>query len=451
MSDSETPFIGSLGVLRDERFEQAQAMAIEGDREAFGHYLASAKHGNPAAAHMVSQYILRNLAEGGLTGALFWSTYAVLGYRIPAESTLKTILSSPKAPGAGEFIDYCIKEAEAGNGAAMFVAGMAYYTGMGAAFDADTAFTYFERSYKAGNLDGKCQYALCLIRGAGTRQDKEKGLGLLKETAAEGNIRAALKYAQLLEHGTFVRKDCVKALAVYERLASLRVPRAMYEAGRCYLDGIGTERDPDMGYSWFTLSQAFGSVWGDFGMSRCMMGGIVENCREEGANLMLESADKGCTDAMIMASQLFAKGGKILKKDPARSLEYLRMAASAGNASAELSLAKMYEDGTGLKRDGSQSLAYAMRAAAHGSTEGCFMAGTRLISGKGDSAKGFGLLSMASDEGFMKATFSLANCYSRGIGTAKNPGKCLELHKELADRGFAKSMSVIGELYYHGD
>ena len=454
MTVSETEIIDSVGVLKDEEFERAQSMAIEGDREAFGHYLASAMRGNPVSAYMVSQYYAKGLVDGGTVRTVFWSVYSALGYYVPAEGTLRVWLNAPDAPEPKEFLVFCRKEADAGNGAAMFLAGMAHYTGRGAVFDPAAAFGYFERSYQTGNLDGKCQYALCLIRGAGTGQDLEKGLGLLRETVAEGCIRAAVKYAQCLEQGIFVKKDCGKALRIYERLASRRVPRGMYEAGRCSLDGIGTERDPDMGYSWFTLSQAFGSVWGDFGMARCMMGGIVENCREEGTKLMIESAEKGCTDAMIMASQLYAKGGKILKKDVDRSIAYLRMAAEMGNASAELTLSKYYADGTDVKKDSRLSVEYALRSAAHGNTEGCYVAGTCYLSGKGlpkDPARGFALIRISSDAGFMKATYALANCYLHGTGTNKDYTKARELHRSLADRGFAKSMFYLGESYYLGE
>ena len=448
MSGSETPLIESIGVLKDEEFEQAQSMAIEGDIEAYGRYLSSAKRGNPVSAHMVSKYISMNLAEGGTMGTVFWSTYAALAYYVPAVSTLKVWLNAPDAPGPEEFVAYCKKEAEAGNGAAMFLAGMAHYVGAGAEFDPDAAFGYFRRSCEAGNLDGRCQYALCLIRGSGTAQDLEKGIRILTETAEKGCIRAAFKYAQCLEHGVFVRKDCRKALDIYERLASRRVPRAMYEAGRCALDGIGTERDPDMGYAWFELSRAFGSVWGDFGMARCMMGGIVENCREEGTKLMLDSADRGCTDAMMMASQLFSKDGKILKKDAGRSLDYLMKAAATGYAPAELSLAKMYDEGTGVKRDFRKAAAFAKRAAAHGSIEGCYMAGLASFAGKGADKNydlAFKLFKIASDAGFMKATFTLARCYAGGFGVKKDIDMFVKLHTELAERGFAKSAFVLGE------
>ncbi len=260
MTRSEDPLLESVGVLKDELFEQAQSKAINGEKEALDLYLQSAMRGNPISAYMVSQYCSRGMMGDGTLSTVLWSTYAALGYYVPAAATLKVWLNAPNAPEPGDFVKYCEKEAEAGNAAAMFIAGMARYVGAGTEFDPEAAFELFKASYEAGNLDGKCQYALCLIRGSGTEQDLGKGMDLLLETVSEGNIRAALKYAHCLEHGTFFDKDRTKALAIYEALASRKVPRGMYEAGRCALDGVGIERDPDMGYSWFTLSQTFGSV-----------------------------------------------------------------------------------------------------------------------------------------------------------------------------------------------
>ena len=45
----------------------------------------------------------------GTMGTVFWSTYAVLAYYVPAVSTLKVWLNAPDAPGPEEFVAYCKK------------------------------------------------------------------------------------------------------------------------------------------------------------------------------------------------------------------------------------------------------------------------------------------------------------------------------------------------------
>ncbi len=454
MAQTAPLFPKCAGVILDDVFEQAQSLAINGNTDAFGLYLDSAESGNPAAAYMVAQYYSKGIKEDNGMDTLFWSTYATLGYYIPGSGMLKTYFSCREIPEGSSFLDYCLKKAEEGSGAAMFVAGMAYYVGAGTHFDPETAFSLFKRSYEAGNADGACQTALCMIRGSGTTQDLEKGLKLLTETAGNGNIRAALKYAWCLEHGIFTQKDRKKAAGIYESLASNKIPIGMYEVGRCYLDGVGFDRDEDMGYSWFTMAESFGSVEGRFGMSRCMLGGIVENKREEGLKLMLECADNGCVDAMIMLAQLYAKGGKMISKNQEKAIEYYQNAADLGNASAELRLYEIYTSGNGVKKNPQKAMRYALRSAAHGNPEACYIAGMATLTGKGakkDETKGFEMLRISSDAGYMKAAYAVANCYLKGTGVKKDAPKGFEMHRTLAENGFAKSMLYVGESYYLGE
>ncbi len=454
MAQSAPQFPKCAGIIEDEVFDRAQSLAIEGSVDAFDLYLKSAEAGNPASAYMVAQYYSRGVKEDAGMDTLFWSTYATVGYYIPGSGILKTYFSCREAPEGEDFVEYCKKKGEEGSAAALFLAGMAHYIGSGTHFDPEAAYRYFSKSSELGNADGACQKALCMIRGSGTAQDLENGMKLLVETAGKGNIRAALKYAWCLEHGIFANRDRKAAAEIYEALASNKVPIGMYETGRCYLDGSGFERDTDMGYSWFTMAESFGSVDGRFGMARCMLGGIIENKRDEGLKTLRETADAGCIDAMLMMAQLYNKGGKILKKDPVMSFEYFLKAADLGRASAELHVSECYSSGNGVKRNPQKSMRYALRSAAHGNPEACYVAGMAMLTGKGtkkDESKGFELLRISSDAGYMKAAYAVANCYLKGNGVEKDGPKGFEMHRALAEKGFAKSMLYVGEAYYLGD
>ncbi|MBQ1463079.1 MAG: sel1 repeat family protein, partial [Candidatus Methanomethylophilus sp.] len=333
MSKPEDVFLQNAGNCGKETFDRAQELAIEGSKEAFGLYTESALQGSPAAAFMVSQYYSRRLEQGDELFPTFWATYAYMCGYAPAAKWLKDYFSRSETPMDADFFGYC-ERLSATNGVAAFMAGMGCYLGLGTRFDPAKAYSFFEKSAELGNPDGKCEKALCLMRGAGTERNKEKGLSLLLDAAGTGNIRAILKYAWCLEHGYCVPKDRAHALSIYLALANRKDPQAIYEAGRCYLDGIGVERDPDMAYGWFLVGQTLGGVKATFGMARCMLGGIVEDKRDEGLRLLKETADLGFPDAMVMLGQLYAKGGRILKKDEAKAMECFRQAADLGRASA---------------------------------------------------------------------------------------------------------------------
>ena len=453
MSKPEDAFLQNAGCCGKETFDRAQALAIDGGKDAFGLYMESALQGNPAGAFMVSQYYSRGLESGDRLSATFWAVYAYMCGYLPANDWLKKHFRKNPVPEDREFFGYCEKLAE-NNGAAAFMAGMGSYLGLGTPFDPVKAYSFFNKSAELGNPEGMCEKALCLMRGAGTERRKEEGLSLLLKVADTGNIRAILKYAWCLEHGYCVQRDRAHALSIYLALADKKDPQAIYEAGRCYLDGVGTDKDPDMAYGWFLVGQTLGGVKATFGMARCMLGGIVEEKRDEGLRLLKETAEQGFPDALVMLGQLYAKGGKILRKDESKAIECFRNAADLGRASACIHMYECYSSGSGVKKDAKLATYYALRAAAYGNTEGCFLAGSALMSGTGiakNTELGLKLCTYASDDGYMKATFTLANCYSRGKGVPKDAKKGFEMHKELADKGFIKSAFHVAEAYYIGD
>ena len=446
--------MSALGVLNDPDYGKAQELAIEGNTDAYPLFLKSAAAGNPAAAYMVCQYLDMGVTSDDEMASTLWALCSYLGYSTDAKDWLESHFKADDGFSAEKFVKYCLGLADQKNGAAAFVAGMAYYVGQGVGFDADKAYEFFSRSEEYGNLDGACEKALCMIRGSGTPQDLEGGLALLISTANKGNIRAALKYAKMLETGAFVAKNPTKALAIYQHLAQKKVPVATYETGRCFLDGIGTTKDPSSAFSWFTVSQALGCVEGDFGMARCMLAGIIEDSTKKGVELMTAAADKGCTDAMYMLAQLYGKDGRIVKKNLQKSIEYFRKAADLGKPVAEIRMSEMLESGEGVQKNHPLSIKYAIRAACHGNIEGCYIAGSALLSGNGiakDETRGFALCKIASDQNYMKASYIVANCYMRGKGVAKDGKLGFDMHKTLAEHGFVKSLLVVAEGYYHGD
>ncbi|MCQ2078905.1 MAG: SEL1-like repeat protein [archaeon] len=454
MAQSEELLFTTAGRCTDESFSQAQQLAIGGKREAFDLYLKSAMQGNAASAFMVSQYLVKGLVPAEQLDILLWAAYASVGYQIPATRWIRRYCELRDPPADGVLFEHCLKKGDEGNGAALFLAGMAHYVGIGTYFDPAKAYGLFERSAALGNLDGQCQMALCLIRGSGVDRDVAKGRELLEDAVSKGNIRAGLKMAYLLEHGNGIRKDRKAAFELYVAMANNKVPIAMYEAGRCCMDGIGTDRDENMAYAWFYASQRMGCPEGDFGMARCMLGGIVEDKREEGLKLLMACAENGCTDALTMLGQLYNKGGKIVKKDVKAAMECFKKAADLGKASSEVFMSNCYASGEGVRKDLQTSVRYALRAAAHGNAEGCYIAGNALMTGTGikkDEKRGFALCAIASEEGYMKATYHIATCYSRGKVVKKDSRKAFELHKELSDKGFLKSTLHVAEAYYHGD
>ncbi len=96
--------------------------------------------------------------------------------------------------------------------------------------------------------------------------------------------------------------------------------------------------------------------------------------------------------------------------DMARAVDLYQRAANAGDLRAMVSLAQLYENGTGLPQDAARSLEWNERAADGGSPDALINLAVSLFQGTGvapDTERAISLLRRASDAGSAKATFNL--------------------------------------------
>ena len=437
----------------EEIFGRAQELAIaEKTEEAFGPYLEAAVLGIPPAAYMVSQLYYSGIGTPEDDGkALTWA-YSVADIFPAAGGWLKE--AYPEGlPSDEELLRIFTQEAKAGNPAGMLMAGRFLEIGRGAEIDVDTAYSLYCSGESLGNPFCTAAKASCLTRGCGVKADAPAGAAIFKDLADRGYISGMLGYADCLEKGIGVKKDRAQALETYKTASNAGCSLAKYHIGRFYLDGIGVEEDRREALTWFELSESAGNPYGTFGIARCTLAGVV-NSVGEGVGMLKDAFEKGCTEAGLMLAQMYAKGNRSVKKDPAKALEYFTKTAMRGNPTAEAVVARTYAAGEGVPKNNAMATKFYIRAGLHGNVEAMFEAGNAYLTGNGiakDEAKGFRLLSMAADEGFMKAAYLIANCYATGKGAPKDRKKALELHNALAEKGYIRSMVFVGECLYNGD
>ena len=437
----------------EEIFGKAQELAIaEKTEEAFGPYLEAAVLGVPPAAYMVSQLYYSGIgAPEDEKKALTWA-YSIADIFPAAGEWLKEAFPNG-LPADGELLAMFTEEAKNGNPAGMLMAGRFLEIGRGAEIDVDTAYSLYCSGEALGNPFCTAAKATCLTRGSGVKMDAAAGAAIFKDLMDRGYISGMLGYAECLERGIGVKKDRGEALETYKKASNAGCSLAKYHIGRFYLDGVGVEEDRNEALTWFELSESAGNPYGTFGIARCTLAGVVNNVNE-GAGLLIKAFDSGCTEAGLMLAQMYAKGGRAVKKDPAKALEYFTAAAMRGNPNAEAIVARIYATGEGVPKDNAMATKFYIRAGLHGNIEAMFEAGNAYLTGNGvakDEAKGFRMLSTAADEGFMKAGYVVANCYATGKGAPKDRRKALELHTALAEKGYIRSMVFVGECLYNGD
>ena len=437
----------------EELFRKAQELAIaEKTEEAFEPYREAAVIGSVPAAYMLSQLYYSGIGTPeDEKKALVWAYY-ISKFFSPAKEWLDEAYPSGLPDDKG-LLDIFSEEAKAGNPAAMYLAGQFLEAGRGAPIDVVWAYSLYSAGDAKGNPFCTAAMASCMTRGCGTRRDPEAGARKFKDLADRGYIPGKLGYADCLEKGIGVRKDRAEALSVYKSAAEDGCTFAKYQIGRFYLDGVGVEEDREEALTWFELSEAAGDPYGMFGIARCTLAGMVNRIKD-GTALLEKAFDAGCTEAGIMLAQMYAKGGRVVKKDPAKAAEWFEKAAGRGNMAAEFAIANIYASGEGVKKDPAKAVEYYRRAGLHGNSEALYEAGNAYLTGSGvkrDEAEGFRLLTQSASDGYMKAEYLIANSYASGKGVAKDRKKAYDAHLALAEKGYVRSMVFVGECLYNGD
>jgi len=126
--------------------------------------------------------------------------------------------------------------------------------------DAETALFWAEALQQDDVQEGLAAVqAVYEAMSAQTPEQKLMQYQILEERAKQGDPEASTDLGVLLLDGKGV---CVsntqRAFKLFEMAAAKNVARAMYHLGLCYMQGIGTHADNDMGHYWMTKSSALG-------------------------------------------------------------------------------------------------------------------------------------------------------------------------------------------------
>ena len=148
--------------------------------------------------------------------------------------------------------------AENGFGKSQYHVAYSYFEGIGTEKDDKTAFEWFSKGAQNGNV--LCQYytGYCYANAIGTKADEKKAIEWYTRAAEQGHIVSR----QIVEDVTGEKikpKQDDSPFESYLRAAKNGDADAMFIVGRCYLDGVGTEKDPTEARTWFNKAAAEGN------------------------------------------------------------------------------------------------------------------------------------------------------------------------------------------------
>ncbi len=142
-----------------------------------------------------------------------------------------------------------------------------------------------------------------------------------------------------------------------------------------------------------------------------------------------------------------------LAKDYQAALEVLQPLAEQGDASAQIALAIMYENGHGVKLDIPTSLQWYEKAANQGLPIVQHDLGVKYFSGRGipqDYSKAVYWWTLAAKQGVVESQYNLALMYSRGLGLSKDETEAQHWFRLAAEKGHRQAQYSLAVMYAFG-
>jgi len=229
--------------------------------------------------------------------------------------------------------------------------------------------------------------AACIFPVASVPQSKGIPPSLLARAKA-GDVDAESRVGSDYYDGKRVTQDYAQAANWFEKAASQGNANAAYHLGVLYMQGWGVSQSWARAASWFRQAAEAGNAEAQF-----RLGGQLESGQGipqdtlEALKWFHKAAEQGYRDAQNQLGILYEEGGPMkegqvsgggsklepatgdaaIPKDYALAAFWYRKAAEQGDASAQNSLASLYEAGQGVPQDYSEAYFWMSLASANGS------------------------------------------------------------------------------------
>lgn len=147
-------------------------------------------------------------------------------------------------------------EAEHGNRASQFKAGLYYLLGRGTQKDLKKAFEMFQKSAEQGLARAQFYLAMHYENGDGVEKNYEKAFEWYSKAAEQNDWDAYNRLGVYYATGTCVEMNLNKAVEMYTTAAENGSIYGMKNLARCYEEGIGVEKDAEKAREWRKKAEA---------------------------------------------------------------------------------------------------------------------------------------------------------------------------------------------------
>lgn len=350
-----------------------------------------------------------------------------------------TYLNQPKSTEEDEerFNNY-LSSAEGGNVKDMVKVARCYERGLGSDLDLEESIAWYRKA--AEKNDNEALYKLANFYCIGVKDILESNeneyVKYLKKSSDKKYPPAIIDYAVLLNKGNSgVEKDNEKAEEMFKEMAD---PPNNYGEAQYFLAKLYEEiGDGEQAVKYFNMARENGIEGAHCDYALMLLDGkIIPANQPEGIKILKQAADRGFPMANYNLGHIYEYGIYSQAKDSKKALDYYKVAADKGMASAMVKVAKALFRGKfgtyECENDPIQAARLFEHAANLGDPEGLHSWGTFLNHYTNDPSP------------------NMAELNIKYGGTPMNITAAIENYKKAAEAGFVPSMVRLGELYEKG-
>lgn len=185
---------------------------------------------------------------------------------------------------------------------------------------------------------------------------RERAKELYLELASEGNGAAMNNYANLLS-------DVKEKLEWFMKAVEHGDDYGMWNAGRLYRDGRGTDKNTTKAIEYLTMAANKGNAGAMIDLADIYrLGDGIDADGNLAIQWYEKAAEAGKTEALLEIANIYLDG-KIVGQDADKAIAYLKKADGEGNTEAEYKLATIYEYGDGVPKDLHRAISWYRKAA----------------------------------------------------------------------------------------
>src|SRR5450759_39271 len=170
------------------------------------------------------------------------------------------------------------------------------------------------------------------------------------------------------------------------------------------------------------------------------------------ATLFRPLAEQGDASAQLELGVMYDNGEGVLQDDK-EAVKWFRLAADQGNADAQFNLGVMYDRGEGVHQSYKGAVKWFRLAADQGNADAQFYLGVMYDNGQGvprDYKESVKWYQLAARQGNAYAQFNLGMMYDNGRGVPQDYTEAVKWFRLAAEQGDAKAQANLGAKYDKG-